>query len=167
MDMGKRLLGTVAAWVAAASVVFGQTGPQPPRITAVAPTGGKPGTTFEVTVTGQGLENVEGLYFSFPGAKVEVLSADTAPPNPMKKGGGKAPPGPVLNQKFAVTLPASAPLGFHDLRVVTKAGISNPRAFVVGDQTEVLEKESNDDVPQAQRVDLNTTVSGVILTNTD
>src|SRR5262249_6973180 len=39
-------------------------------------------------------------------------------------------------------------------------GVSNPRAFVVGDLAEVAEKEPNDDVPQAQRIAINTTVNG-------
>jgi len=150
----------------AASALHAQTAP-PPTITSVMPTGGRPGTTFELTVSGAELDGVEGLHFSFPGAKVEVLSAEKATVDVKKKGGGKGGPRTITIQKFQVVLPADAPLGFHDLRVVAKGGISNPRAFVVGDQTEIVEKEPNDDVPQAQRIDLNTTVSGVINTPTD
>src|SRR4029077_15528787 len=58
--------------------------------------------------------------------------------------------------------PADAPLGVHDIRIITKHGISNPRAFVVGDLTEIAEKESNDDVPQAQSIPLDSTINGVI-----
>jgi hypothetical protein len=66
-----------------------------------------------------------------------------------------------------VHLPADAPLGVQDIRIVTKHGISNPRAFVVGDVEEVAEKEPNDDLPQAQSIPLNCTVNGVIGTATD
>jgi hypothetical protein len=58
-------------------------------------------------------------------------------------------------------------LGTHDVRLVNKWGVSNPRAFVVGDLTEVLEKEPNNDVPQAQRVELDSTISGAMANPTD
>lgn len=157
----------VAALACCAPALQAQTAP-PPQITVVMPTGAKAGTTVELTVTGQDLDNVEGLHFSFPGAKIEVLSAEKAPVDMKKKGGGGGKmAAKALNQKFKVAIPANAPLGFHDLRVVTKGGVSNPRAFVVGDLNEITEKESNNDVPEAQKIDLGTTVSGVISTPTD
>lgn len=160
-----RIIAVVfAAFAVCAPALHAQTAP-PPRITVVMPTGGKAGTTIDLTVTGQDLNDVEGLYFSFPGAKVEVLTAAKAPVDPKAK--PAKTPQAAVNQKFKVTLPADTPLGIHDVRVVTKGGISNPRAFVVGDLQEVLEKDPNDDAPQAQRIDLNTTVSGVISTPTD
>src|SRR5262249_54067490 len=55
----------------------------------------------------------------------------------------------------------------HDCRLVNKWGVSNPRAFVVGDLAEVAEKEPNDDVKDAQRVELNSTINGVIGSPTD
>ncbi|MCI0680718.1 MAG: PPC domain-containing protein [Gemmataceae bacterium] len=149
----------------ATGTLWAQSAP-PPRITVVMPPGAKAGATVDFTVTGQELNNVEGLYFSFPGARVEVLAAADAPKDPKAKTkGGKAPA--VMNRKFRVAIPGNAPLGTHDLRVVTKGGVSNPRAFVVGDLDEVVEKETNDDVPVAHRIELNTTVSGVISTPTD
>jgi hypothetical protein len=58
-------------------------------------------------------------------------------------------------------------VGIHDVRLVNMWGVSNPRAFVVGDLAEVLEKEPNNDVPQAQRLELNSTVNGSIASPTD
>jgi hypothetical protein len=136
-----------------------------PRISQVMPAGAKAGAVVELGVTGQDLDDVEGLYFSFPGAKVEVLAAQPASADAQKKG-GKTPPAATL-QKFKVTIPAAAPLGVHDVRVVSKHGISNPRAFVVGDLSEISEKEPNNDVPDANKVQLNTTVNGVISQPTD
>jgi hypothetical protein len=131
-----------------------------PRINQVMPLGGKPGATVELAVTAQDADDVEGLHFSFAGAKVEVLGAEKAS-DPKGKGGGRTPQATTV-QKFKVALPTNIPLGIHDLRMVTKHGISNPRAFVIGDQTEVGEKEPNNDVAEAQKVELNTAVSGVI-----
>ena len=68
---------------------------------------------------------------------------------------------------YKVTVPANAAVGSHDVRLVSKWGVSNPRIFVVGDLNEVMEKEPNNDVEQAQRVEMNTTVNGVIATPTD
>src|SRR5262249_3793801 len=88
-------------------------------------------------------------------------------PKGMAKGKGKGKPLPgSAGHRFMITLPADAPPGIHDVRVVTRAGLSNPRAFVVGEK-EVAEVEPNDDVPQAQRIEIGTAVSGVIAAPTD
>ncbi len=133
-----------------------------PRISHIMPMGGQAGTSFELKVTGQEMKDVEGLHFSFPGVKVEVAGVEVTP---VEKKGKPAPP---LNaQKFKVTLPANAPLGIQDVRLVTKAGISNPRAFVVSDHKEFVEEEPNNDVDKAQRIELNSSVSGAISIGTD
>jgi hypothetical protein len=128
-----------------------------PRISHIMPMGGQAGTTFDLKITGQDLNDVEDLYFSFPGTKAEAVSSEVAP---VEKKGKPAPP--LKTHKFKVTLPANAPLGIQDVRIVTKQGISNPRAFVVSDHKEFVEEEPNDDVPKAQKIELNTSVSGVI-----
>src|SRR5207237_6612489 len=69
--------------------------------------------------------------------------------------------------RFQVVLPQGAPLGVQEIRVIGKAGVSNPRAFVVGDVAEEQEKEPNDDVGLANKIALNSTVSGVIDKATD
>src|SRR5262249_37933059 len=69
--------------------------------------------------------------------------------------------------RFKVTIDPGTPLGVHDVRLVNKWGVSNPRAFMVGDLNEVMEKEPNNDVPEAQRVELNTTVNGAMASPVD
>lgn len=134
-----------------------------PRLSYVTPAGGKAGTTFEVTTAGRDLSSAEKLYFSIPGVRaVPIGESKTLPKTEQKKKRGGMKAAPTTSQRFRVTLPADAPPGIHDVRVITKDGISNPRAFVVGDLPEALEKESNDDVPKAQRIELNTVVHGVI-----
>ena len=121
-------------------------------------------STFHL-VTGSDVDKAEGLHFSFPGVVVEVSgSAEPVNPVDMKK---KKQVETQLRQKFKVTLPAAAPLGIQDVRVVTKGGVSNPRAFVVSDMKEVVEKEPNDNVDKAQNVEINTSISGVIATPVD
>jgi hypothetical protein len=131
-----------------------------PRLFVLAPNGAKAGTTVDVTFTGQDLEEPEVLFFSHPGIKA-VPIIPPAPPVDPKKPPAKPAPKPPITQ-FKVTVAADTPLGIHDARLVNKLGISNPRAFVVGDLAEVAEKEPNNDVAQAQRVELNTTINGAI-----
>lgn len=140
-----------------------------PRLLAVTPAGGQQGTSFEVTLAGQSLEEPQELIFSIPGAKAEYLAPTAAPmiePQRGRQQRGMAA-GPLTAVKFKLTLPEKAPLGIHDIRVVTKAGISNPRAFVVGDSAQIVEKEPNDDVAQAQKVELDTTICGALGSPTD
>ncbi len=137
-----------------------------PRISYIMPMGGQAGSEFELRVTGQDLAdpaNLQTLHFNFPGVKVEMTGSDTTPIE-KKKG---QPQQALTTQKFKVTLPANAPLGTQDVRIVTKKGISNPRAFVVSDHKELVEQEPNNDVDKAQRIELSSSVSGVISVPTD
>ncbi|QDU18641.1 hypothetical protein [Urbifossiella limnaea] len=177
--MRRLVSGTVVA--AATVVLFGTVAGQPPpglpspRVNTAFPTGAKLGTSVEVTVTGADLDDPTGLYFSHPGIKAEYVE----PPEPVdpkkkdekkdttpkkgKKGAGPAG-GP---HKFKVSVAADVPPGTYDVRAVGKYGVSNPRAFVVGELPEVAEKEPNNDVPEAQKVEIGTTVVGTIGGNAD
>ena len=66
-----------------------------------------------------------------------------------------------------VTIPAGTPPGSYDVRLVNRWGVSNAGVFEVGDLEEVLEKEPNNEVEQAQRVAVNTTINGTIAAPTD
>ncbi|MBN9119114.1 MAG: pre-peptidase C-terminal domain-containing protein, partial [Planctomycetes bacterium] len=146
--------------VAVGDVAFAQqpTTYPAPLLKAVFPPGARAGTTVEVTADGADLDGATDLYFSAPGLKAERVP--DPPADPKKKA-------PAPRAKFKVTVAADAPVGVHDLRVVGKWGISNPRAFAVGELPEVAEKEPNSDVPQAQRVELGTVADGVIADRTD
>lgn len=139
--------------------------PVQPRIQGVFPAGGKAGSTVEVQVTGQWLESPARLWFSHPGIKAEFLEMVVTKADAQKKGNNNQNPSQTV--RFKVTLDSSTALGNHDLRVVNDFGVSNPRAFVVGDQPEVLEKEPNNDVDQAQRIEINHVIHGVLSTPTD
>jgi hypothetical protein len=128
-----------------------------PRLSFLSPSGGKAGSTVEVAFGGSDLEDPQALVFSHPTIKAEPIEPPPAAP--------PAPKPPIT--KFKVTIAPDAPVGNHDVRIVSKYGISNPRVFVVGDLSEVGEKEPNNDVPEAQRVDLNTTINGAIAAPTD
>lgn len=137
-----------------------------PRLLTVFPPGAKAGTVVEVAFTGQDTEEPQALLFSHPGIKAEPIIPPPPPPPDPKKPPPKPAPKPQVT-RFKVTIPGDVPVGLHDVRLVNSWGVSNPRAFAIGDQNEVLEKEPNNDPPQAQRVELNSTVNGTITPSTD
>ena len=161
-----------AALLLAAAPAFAQ--PQPglplPRIDSVTPGGAKAGTTVaELILAGTDLDEANALLFGHPGIKAELIPL---PPPP--KVDPKAPPPPKVDPKiplppgkFKITVAADVPPGNYDVRAVNKYGVSNPRAFVVGDLPEVMEKEPNNDVPEAMKVEINTTINGTIASPTD
>ena len=92
------------------------------------PMGGQVGTTFEVAITGENLDDVTELLFSTPKVTARPkLAAD-----------GK----PEAN-KFVVTIAADAPPGVHDARVQSRLGVSTARAFSVGTLTELRQTGTN------------------------
>ncbi len=164
------------AWV----VLFASTGLAAaqsggPQLLTVTPPGAKVGTTTDVTVSGTALDGAEALLFSDPRIKAELVGEVAVEADKVKaKGGGKAAaPKATGAFMFKVTVPdapnmlAVPTFDVTDVRVVTKAGLSNPRSFSVGGLTEVAEAEPNNDVPEAQKIELNTTVNGVIVSATD
>lgn len=168
--MRRSLSRVVSRAVAASAVLVGTAAlaqqpqnylPQP-RITSAFPVGAKAGSVAEITVTGTDLDDADGLLFSHPGIKAELLTP-TEKVDPKAKppaGGKKNKGGPLLSAKFKVSVPADVPPGTYDVRLTSKLGASNPRAFVVSTLTEVEEKEPNNDVPEAQKIALGTAVSG-------
>jgi hypothetical protein len=156
----------LAAWavlVVSAGSVAAQTGPQ---LATVFPPGATPGESVDVTVSGSDFDSASQLLFSDPSAKAEFVGVSVGPDPKTKQ-----PPGMVVGTpataKFKVIVPKEGSAGVLDVRIVTKTGLSNPRAFVVGSVTEVNEKEPNNDTGDAQKVELNTTVNGVISAPTD
>jgi Bacterial pre-peptidase C-terminal domain len=113
------------------------------RLGDVFPCGARQGATIEVEVHGDEMQGVSGLYYSHPAIKAELLP----------KADGK----PL---RFKVTVPAEVPLGYYDVRLVSRLGVSNPRTFVVGDSSEALEQEPNNEQAKAMRIELGTVVNG-------
>ena len=121
------------------------------RLLSVFPPGGQQGSTFEVTVTGQDLDEVHRLRFSHPGISASAVLTE---PSPFRK-----LPQPVPG-KFSVTITAHVPPGLYDLRAIGRYGVSNPRAFMVGDRPEMMEKTPNQAPASANEVLLGTVVNG-------
>jgi hypothetical protein len=122
------------------------------QLLAISPPGGKQGTTVELKIAaGADTDGVDRLHFSHPGIKAAPKMGDA----PIY--GGTAQP---LAGQFTVTIAADVPPGIYDVRAAGTFGMSNPRAFVVGDQPEVNEEATNNSPDKAMKVTLGTVVNG-------
>jgi hypothetical protein len=119
-----------------------------PAIAWIFPAGGQRGTMVTVTVSGNDLSDVTGVFTTGAGLKAEPLPA-TEPLRPplvtLKPGEKPQAPEAKNYRQFCVAIAPDAPLGRQELRVFGPSGVSNARFFQVGDQPEIVEKEPNDD----------------------
>jgi hypothetical protein len=102
--------------------------------------GGQAGTAVEVTVSGSDLDSLSRLQSSVPGLQCTKL--DTT--------------------RFQLTIPAETIPGLYDIWALGENGVSSVRTFAISCRAEHVETESNDSVPTAMRVPLNTIVNGQI-----
>lgn len=111
-----------------------------PRLLTTKPMGGQVGTTLDITITGENMEDVEQLRFSHPGITAkQMLNADGIP---------------VANQ-YVVTIAEDCPLGIHEARVMTRLGVSSSRVFNVNDLPEITVTTKNTTLEQAVELQLN------------
>src|SRR5205814_129996 len=87
-----------------------------------------------------------GLRFSHPGIVAKVKTASPA--------------------VFTVSIGKDVPAGVYECRVMGRFGISNPRAFAVGDQNEVIAKPGITSVASALDVANGSVITGTIDNNT-
>ena len=128
------------------------------QLNSVFPAGAKAGSTVEVTLAGTDLEKVQQLHFSHDGLSAQPKKVD---PKPWENG-----PQVVENQ-FVITVKPDVPAGIYEVRTVGQYGVSNPRAFVVGNLNEVAETEPNNLTTQAQELQLPVVVNGRSNNNSD
>ena len=130
-------------------------------LTSVVPAGAKAGATLELTWTGTDLEDPTALVFSHPGIKATAIVPPDPQPDPKDPKKPLPPKQPIT--KYTIAVAPDVPLGAHDVRLVNKWGVSNPRAFVIGDLKEEQDKEPNNYVDAPQKiVEINTVVNGAI-----
>ena len=117
-----------------------------PAITlaTVMPPSGRSGAKVEVAVTGANLDEADALHFSHPGITAKAME-----------------------KKFAVLIATDVPPGIYDVRVSGKLGVSNPRAFVVGDLPELVETKPNDKPEAAVELPLGSVFNGTVAAAAD
>lgn len=111
-----------------------------PRLLTVMPMGAKAGSTLEVTITGDNIDEDSQLVFSNP-----QLSAQPK----------LEPSGTVAKNKFVVTVPADVQEGVYDARLITRLGVSSARCFSISQKTEVTRLKPNTSLETAMALETN------------
>lgn len=111
-----------------------------PRLLTLMPMGGQVGTTIEVTISGEELDDVTGLYFSHDHIKATPKTDDN---------------GNVIPNRFVVSIASNCPHGIHEARVMTRLGISTSRVFSVSNLTEVARSKANTSLETAMPLEMN------------
>lgn len=120
-------------------------------LTSVFPLGGSAGSTVEVTLAGNNLDEATRLVFSHPGITATVKTA--------ARHEFLAEPEPVAGQ-FTVTIAPDVPAGMYDVRAIGRFGASNPRTFIVSRWAELLDEGNNHDPSTAKEIPVPSSVSG-------
>ncbi|MBX7208891.1 MAG: PPC domain-containing protein [Verrucomicrobiaceae bacterium] len=107
-----------------------------PRLLTVTPMGGQVGTTLEVTITGENIEDVTEMQFSTPKITAKPVAG--------------------AENKFSVSIAADAPVGVYDARVMSRLGVSSARAFSVNKLPEVTRAKANNSVETAMPLHVGT-----------
>ncbi|HEX3152745.1 MAG TPA: hypothetical protein VHR66_32025 [Gemmataceae bacterium] len=123
--------------------------PQAPTMNVAFPLGAQRGQTIELTLTGTNLTDPTALWTSFGGKATFPTDMNNG------KDAGK------LRVKLEV--PATAPIGFHSIRLATKTGISNARMFCIDEVPQIDEAADNRTKEKAQLVP----IPGVVVGRTD
>ncbi len=98
------------------------------RLTAIFPPSGQAGSTIEIALTGQDLDDVDRLHFAISGISAKPKTS---------------PAGMVEPGKFLVTIDAGVAPGLYDLRAVGRFGITNPRTLLVSARAELIAGPGN------------------------
>lgn len=123
------------AWCLLLAVTSAVQGQLPTaQLGSAFPAGAAIGSTAEITIAGDNLDETDQLWFSHPGITAIAKMAD---PTPFDED-------PVaIEQVFLVTVASDVPAGRYEIRSRGKYGLSNPRAFLVSSHAEVVETEPN------------------------
>ncbi len=128
----------VAAPWGVAAVSFAQSvGLPAPRLLTTTPMGGRAGSQFEVTISGDNIEDADALAFSDPRITATRKLNAAGQPEP---------------DKYLVTIAADCPAGVYETRVMTRLGISSSRAFSVGSLPEVTRTKPNTSLATAMEL---------------
>jgi hypothetical protein len=140
-----RMMPIKTVLFAVLTLAAGQANAQLPvsRLNSVFPPGGKAGGSVEVIVAGADLEDLTGLRFTHDGIQARLKT----------------------NNTFVVEIKSDVPPGAYEAHVACRYGISNPRAFTVGDRPESAESGTHNTLATATAVATGSVVNGVAEAN--
>lgn len=110
------------------------------------------GEELKVTLVGQDLDEIRELQFSHSGIVATVVAANDE---------DKKQPG---NPEFTVKIGADVPVGTYEVRAVGRYGMSNPRAFHVGQLPEITKSGKINQRTSAMQVTVPITINGQVET---
>jgi hypothetical protein len=143
-----RTAAALAVAVALTARAAGQSvGLPTPRLLTVTPTGGKAGTTFEVTVSGEHLDEAGDLLFSNPRVTARRKLDPAGAPSP---------------DRYVVTIAPDCPPGLTEARLMTRLGVSASRAFAVGTLAEVTPAKPNRSLAAARDLPVGSVCNGCV-----
>jgi hypothetical protein len=146
-----------AALFSLGSIACAQEGGVPAmQLTTVFPAGGQQGATIDCEVSGFHFDTVSQLHFSDAGISAQLQPADQAAADTAAKENEKH----GRPRKFRVSVAASVKPGVYEVRAIGPLGVSNPHAFVVGTQPELIEVEPNNQPGQATEIPVGSVVNG-------
>ena len=115
------------------------------RITSIFPAGGQQGTSVDVTIAGGDLDGAKQLFFSHKGITAAQKKDDK---------------GNVVANQYTLAIAKNVPVGIYDVQVGGgQFGISNVRAFAVGDLPEE-KSTAGTSADKAMEMKLGTTING-------
>jgi hypothetical protein len=141
------LLAAAVQWLMSGSVVAQVVCLPLPRVLTTMPMGGKAGTEFEISVTGENIDDGGELLFSHPGL--------TAVPQTSVNG-------KVVQGKYVVRIASDCPPGLYECRMMTRLGISSARIFSVGALEEVQQVAGNTSLAKAMPLPMNSICNSVM-----
>lgn len=118
-----------------------------PRLLTTMPMGGQVGSTVEIKITGEHIEDVEDLRFSNPGIVATPKLDDK---------------GAVVPDTYLISIAADCPLGIHEARLMTRLGLSSSRVFNVGALPETTQDKPNASLETALPLELNSICNAVM-----
>lgn len=130
----------LTAWCLTATALAQSVCLPSPRLLTTMPMGGQAGTTVEIVITGQHLDDADEL--SFADSRISATRKLNAAGQPEPK-------------KYVVTIAADCPPGVYEARVMTRLGLSSSRIFSVGTRQEVRQGQPNTSLSTAMELPLN------------
>lgn len=133
-----------------------------PQLTSISPRAAQRGQTIDVTLVGKNIDESAKIWLKNEGIKAEIKQKTPVATVRFTGSGISAniPNDPRLVLSFEIA--PDAPLGNHQIRLITPNGVSNPQNFMVGDLPEIKETEPNSTNEEANMLELPVTVNGTV-----
>ena len=133
-----------------------------PQLSSISPRAAQRGQTIEVTLVGKNIDESAKIWLKQEGIKAEIKQKTPVATVRFTGSGISAniPNDPRLVLSFEIA--PDAPLGNHQIRLITPNGVSNPQNFMVGDLPEMKEQEPNSTNEEANMLELPVTVNGAV-----